>query len=103
MKKLLFIIIIIGIGFSSCNNSARKEQKSTTTQTPATHHTMDATVYQCPMDPHIIKDEAGNCPICEMELEQKTFHEALMFLSDFKKENPDYKEGDDWLKEMKGM
>ena len=89
MKPILFFSALTLSAIllcSSCNSSTSKE-KNATTQAPTTHHTMDATVFQCPMDPHIIKDEAGSCPICEMDLEQKTYHEALMFLSDFKKED----------------
>ena len=69
-------------------------------------HMTDTKVYQCSMHPHIIKDGAGKCPICGMELEQKTYHEALMFLSTYRKEHTDYKDGDSLLnvmKDMKGM
>ncbi len=100
MRKISLIVTLAIVAFSSCNNSASKEESKATTQTEVSHHAMDAKVFQCPMDPHIIKDEAGKCPICEMELEQKTYHEALVFLSDFKKENPDYKEGDEFLKDL---
>jgi Cu(I)/Ag(I) efflux system membrane fusion protein/cobalt-zinc-cadmium efflux system membrane fusion protein len=31
-------------------------------------HAPDATVYQCPMDPQVVQNEPGDCPICGMAL-----------------------------------
>ena len=30
----------------------------------------DGMLFQCPMDYQVISDEAGNCPLCKMELEE---------------------------------
>lgn len=103
-KVIFTCVISLSLLLSSCNNSTRSQEATPSTSAPAASH--DAKVYQCPMDPHIIKNEAGKCPVCGMDLEQKTYHEALMFLSNFKKENADYHEGDSLLKtmgRMKGM
>lgn len=45
----------------------------------STHHheskTADSakvdTIYTCPMDPQVVKHEAGNCPLCGMKLVKK--------------------------------
>jgi hypothetical protein len=45
----------------------------------STHHhkskTADSTkvdtIYTCPMDPQVVKREAGNCPLCGMKLVKK--------------------------------
>jgi hypothetical protein len=100
-KIIIAFVISLCLLFSSCNNSTQpKEAKESTTAVKSGH---DVKVYQCPMDPHIIKNEAGKCPVCGMDLEQKTYHEALMFLANFKKENADYHEGDSLLKGMGDM
>ena len=36
----------------------------------------DGKVFQCPMDWEVISDEAGNCPICKMALEEFPVEEA---------------------------
>lgn len=97
MKLLPFFSVLLIFLLTSCNNATPKEEKSTTA---TKHYTMDDKVYQCPMHPHIIKEATGSCPVCGMDLEQKNYHEALMFLSDFKKENPNYKDGDELLKDI---
>ena len=97
--KIFVSFYVVVVFLCSCNNSTQLKQNSSTTQQTPSPRSAASKVFQCPMHPHIIKDEAGNCTICGMELEQKTYHEALMFLSDFKKENPDYKEGDELLKD----
>ena len=102
--KSVNAITVFSIGIflfvTSCNTSSKPKEDRTAQ--PQTHsvHSSDETVYQCPMDPHIIKDAAGSCPVCGMELERKTYHEALMFLVNYKKENPEYKDGDELLKNM---
>lgn len=100
-KIITASIIYVCLLLSSCNNSTQpKDTKESTSAAQSGH---DVKVYQCPMDPHIIRNEAGKCPVCGMDLEQKTYHEALMFLSNFKKENADYHEGDSLLREMGNM
>ncbi|MFK5019485.1 heavy metal-binding domain-containing protein, partial [Klebsiella pneumoniae] len=87
---IIAVFIAIAFSVASCNNSTKtNEQKSEAVQTTTTTRSMEAKVWQCPMDPHVIKNDAGKCPVCGMDLEQKTYHEALMFLSNFKKENAD--------------
>lgn len=95
-KIIIASIISVCLLLSSCNNSGQSKES-----TSQSGH--NAKVYQCPMNPHIIRNEAGKCPICGMDLEQKTYHEALMFLSNFKKENANYHEGDSLLKDMDNM
>ena len=97
MKPITFFSALIFVLLTSCNNTTPKEEKNATA---TKHYTMEDKVYQCPMHPHIIKDETGSCPVCGMDLEQKNYHEALMFLSNFKKEKPNYKDGDELLKDL---
>src|SRR5687767_7978408 len=34
-------------------------------------------IYTCPMHPEIVQDKPGNCPICGMALEPRTFSEEV--------------------------
>lgn len=109
IKSVVIYAVLILLMLSSCNNSSKSKEGNVATQTTKHEHKMDDKVYQCSMHPHIMKDEAGNCPICDMTLEEKTYHEALTYLAAYKKDHPDYQEGDSALmemneiKDMKGM
>jgi hypothetical protein len=91
-----FIYLLLSAALFACNQKPTENNA----QQPASEREADATVYQCPMHPHIVKDAAGACPVCEMDLEQKSYHEALMFLSDYKNEHADYHDGDELLKDL---
>lgn len=69
MKKIIWSFSII-LGFlsfvmSSCDRSSSDGSKS--------KHAEEKVLYQCPMDCESGKtyDKPGECPVCEMDLEQK--------------------------------
>lgn len=58
---LMFSILFVIIGLiSSCDS--KKEAKE------------EGVYYTCPMHPDVKKDEAGQCPICGMDLVKKEDH-----------------------------
>jgi len=74
MKKTMMILCLSALGLAAaCNNSTQPAENKTE---PAAESTRDSTkkvAYQCPMDCEKGKtyEQAGICPICEMDLEKK--------------------------------
>ncbi|HJS54124.1 MAG TPA: efflux RND transporter periplasmic adaptor subunit [Chitinophagaceae bacterium] len=61
---LLVIIWIFFFGISACNEQNKEGHTQHQEETVKDEYT-------CPMDPEILKDKPGNCPICGMELVKK--------------------------------
>ena len=56
---VLFSIVLICIFFSCTRKESHSEHD----------HTASAkAVYTCPMDPEVLSDKPGSCPICKMDL-----------------------------------
>lgn len=62
----VLLIMLISAGLLACENNEPQE----TVQEHAEKH-MDPT-YVCPMHPSVVSDEPGDCPICGMQLVEKT-------------------------------
>jgi Heavy metal binding domain len=57
---------------SSLQGTLRAESSSAPQEAAPQEHSHDhATTFTCPMHPEIIRDKAGNCPICGMKLVPK--------------------------------
>ncbi|RPD99636.1 hypothetical protein EGM88_03580 [Aureibaculum marinum] len=72
MRKLILIltvITVVSVAFTSCKNDKKEEVKTEEKTDMASNE-----VYQCPMNCEDGKSytEAGNCPVCKMELKAKT-------------------------------
>jgi Cu(I)/Ag(I) efflux system membrane fusion protein len=69
MKKLINTsALLIVLFFAACTSSEKPAQASTDTAS----HSMPAAVYTCSMDPEVISDKPGACPVCKMDLIVKT-------------------------------
>jgi Heavy metal binding domain len=69
MKKLINTsALLIVLFFAACTISEKPAQASTDTAS----HSMTAAVYTCSMDPEVISDKPGACPVCKMDLIVKT-------------------------------
>ena len=69
-----FCIIFSLFFLSACSDdiSAESQADSEANETAVSHATKHLNVrYICPMHPKIVKSEAGNCPICGMDLVKK--------------------------------
>ena len=77
MKKIISItamLIFLVTAFVACNNqSTKKDQAETTTQTLASDE-----MYTCEMHPEVMSDKPGKCPKCGMDLEKKKMTDAQM-------------------------
>jgi hypothetical protein len=47
----------------------------------------DGNVYQCPMDWQVISDEAGSCPLCNMDLKEYSVADARQNLEEHRPHN----------------
>ncbi|MCF6215907.1 MAG: heavy metal translocating P-type ATPase [Emcibacter sp.] len=54
---------------SGCMDKFRKDPEYYLAERPAPEKMPEGTLYTCPMDPEIIEDVFGDCPICGMALE----------------------------------
>ena len=72
IQALRASLVLFLLASCSENNSADIEGKSSKTESAVVHAKkhLDAR-YVCPMHPKIVKNEAGNCPICGMDLVKK--------------------------------
>lgn len=59
---------LIVLFFASCSSSEKPETTGADTGTVI----KAATVYTCPMHPEILSDKPGTCPVCNMDLVEKT-------------------------------
>ncbi|GIV26420.1 MAG: hypothetical protein KatS3mg027_0234 [Bacteroidia bacterium] len=66
-KKLNKIGCIVILSFLLVFTSCRNKQEQHHHENNHTQHS--GIVYICPMDPEIVSDKPGNCPICKMKLE----------------------------------
>ena len=62
----ILIILFLAFGLASCENKQTKE-------TGAHVHAKE---YTCPMHPQVVQKEPGTCPICGMDLVEKTSSDA---------------------------
>lgn len=61
MKRILLILmVVLSFGFllTACNNDKKSDLA-------------ENEVYSCPMHPQIVREEPGQCPICNMDLEKR--------------------------------
>jgi membrane fusion protein, copper/silver efflux system len=63
LSKTILAISFLALLFAACDNK----------KDPHAEHVQEATqeVWTCPMHPEIIRDKAGQCPICGMDLVKK--------------------------------
>lgn len=67
-----------------CLESFKKNPQKYLQKQPQNQPLHVATEYTCPMDPQIIQDHPGNCPICGMALESKMIETAPHDDSEYK-------------------
>ena len=78
MKKIIILsIAFLAITLGSCNSSPKTNEESSNDKTQ--NFKLDTTslksgdaFYQCEMNPEILSDKSGTCPVCGMELEKMT-------------------------------
>jgi Cu(I)/Ag(I) efflux system membrane fusion protein len=69
--KLLLSLLLTGCGSKSPDSSEPREQIAQKgEQEPSGEHLHSH--YACPMHPQIVRDAAGDCPICGMDLVKKS-------------------------------
>lgn len=93
MRYLLFILIslslLVGCGDGSRDTGHQEmnEQiernvldsssvREANTDVASLDQNGDGMVYQCPMDPQVISDAEGNCPVCKMKITEVTIFQA---------------------------
>ena len=62
IKAVFLALMLIVVAISSCKQSTKQINQQTTLKTD---------VYTCPMHPQIIRNAAGDCPVCGMKLVKK--------------------------------
>ncbi len=76
-SMILFFLIGAGVGAFLFGNpfdipflpgGGEKEEKAA--QAPSTHTEKERELWTCPMHPHVLEEEPGDCPICMMKLVQ---------------------------------
>jgi Cu+-exporting ATPase len=67
-----------------CLKKFKKEPQKYIQVQPESKPVSIATEYTCPMHPQIIQDHPGNCPICGMSLEPKSFGTTQQDDSEYK-------------------
>jgi hypothetical protein len=95
MKYLFLLIIMIGL-VTGCgdgnrggetndehNNAGTEREildqsvvRDANTDVASLDRNGDGKVFQCPMDPEVISDVNGNCPLCKMRLSETTLYQA---------------------------
>lgn len=87
-KAFLLSMVMIATAIVSCNNASTVNQDAKSSDTSATakqgavqNFNLDtntlasgAVFYQCPMHPEVLSDKVGQCPKCEMDLEEMKKH-----------------------------
>ena len=56
--------------------AGRRPRRSEQAGSGAGHEHGEQAVWTCPMHPQIVEHEPGTCPICGMDLVQKSHHES---------------------------
>ncbi len=68
MKRILFIVTIV-LSFSFLLTACSNNKSSQLAKDE---------IYSCPMHPQVLKEKAGQCPICNMDLEKRKMTPAEM-------------------------
>lgn len=63
MTTLLFLLLFLGVGVGGCGSL-----DGATTEAPSTEAPQQ--LWTCSMDPQVLQDQPGSCPICGMGLER---------------------------------
>lgn len=69
MKRILFIAALLlsfVTVFTACGNAENRSDLA------------EDEVYSCPMHPQVVREEAGQCPVCHMDLEKRKMTPAEM-------------------------
>jgi Cu(I)/Ag(I) efflux system membrane fusion protein len=75
---LIVLLLVLVLAATSCNKQASSQNAAGTSAAtqPAGEAAATATqakvVYTCPMHPQVQQDKPGKCPLCGMDLVQKT-------------------------------
>lgn len=94
MKIAIFFIAVLSFIATGCDNKNIEQQKNKTS-TSSQREPLDSMIihdnnihaakldknkdgklYQCPMHYEVISDEADNCPLCKMTLEEYTVQQV---------------------------
>ena len=70
LKYILGLVLVLIIGFATYFFSIKSENHS--------DNKPEKEVYTCSMHPEIIRDKAGNCPICGMTLVKKVIKNQVL-------------------------
>ena len=72
--RLVLLALPLALLLGACQSDNKPTDAPGTTEAPAAdahNHEAAGDVYTCPMHPQIIRDQAGDCPICGMALVKK--------------------------------
>ena len=73
--RLALVVLPLALLLGACQSDKKPASPAGKTEAPAAadanEHETAADLYTCPMHPQIIRDQAGACPICGMDLVKK--------------------------------
>lgn len=69
--RALGIAVLIMLGLAACGQETQATRESHEQAAQETAEEVKHTRYVCPMHPQIVRDAAGTCPVCGMDLVEK--------------------------------
>lgn len=94
LSLMTALLLIFGCGKSGDHDEMHKEGASEQVESPLIRdfnvevatldENKDEKIFQCPMDWEVISDEAGTCPLCNMNLKEYSVADAQKNLEEHK-------------------